>query len=940
MRKTTQRAFGTTLVALLPFLAVASVRIDLSFDQSRQTVIAEGGLRLPEGYQGHPTTVLTREGKLICVWTFGHGGPCGPAAESSDGGRTWTRIDGRFPAVYAATHKNCPTLQKCVRKDGGERLFVFSAKFKNDPNPRTYYTRLGIMISDDGGRSWREGAVADVSAGMPPTGFMQLKDGSLALFGQVRNDPALNDRDRATDDQSIWMSVSTDDGETWSAMRVLATLPERNLCEPCCLRSPDGTELALLLRENRHRDCSMLCFSSDEGKTWTKPVLTAPELSGDRHEAVAFGDGRYLICFRDMMKGSPTFGQFVGWVGTWQDLKNTRPGAYRIRLLNHHGIPNVWPGNPWDTGYSGVELLPNGEILCTTYTKHYEGPRHSSVVCTRFRPEELPTRAKGTPVSEVLDFGPDGVAGYPEITVTGVTGPARVRVAYATHPDGLGEKGDFWHESRANYMGDALWLPILPANTDRFDVFEVTSNGTYRATLLQGLVRYVRVKVETGAVIVTNVRFVNDGVYSTEKQVGSFACSDARVNAVWDASVRTCQLAAIPARTRPLTVQGAHTNATLGTTYAYLSDGAKRDRLVWSGDLWFAQRNMYAAFDVKSPFMPGSIRMLGENRTPDGYVQACPFPESHGPLREGDYGPFASDEFAAWFIPVLRDHVLYSGDLKLAREQFRNVRDLVDYLVRHTGVDGIFEQRLATCKHSCGLAVGGTSLHHRSYMNILNWKAYADAVSLADWLGEGEDAKRWRLLAERTAKAIRATFWNAEKGHFVLSREERVWGFEANALALATRFATEVEAKCILPQLMRCWHGKFQALAVRGAFEYGAAEKAMELVAAHNWYKYLDPGWNGTHTVQECANLCTKGWGDEAHPDACLAGVFTNYLLGIEPLEPGYKTFRVRPRPTKTVTQARGRVSTPYGMLEVEWCLKAGKTDLIVRNPAGTRRVD
>ena len=99
--------------------------LDISADTARHTVIAAG---TEEVYQGHPTTVLTRTGKLLCVWCVGHGGPCGPAAESLDGGRTWTRIDDRFPAVYAATHQNCPTLQKMTLADGRERLLVFSAK--------------------------------------------------------------------------------------------------------------------------------------------------------------------------------------------------------------------------------------------------------------------------------------------------------------------------------------------------------------------------------------------------------------------------------------------------------------------------------------------------------------------------------------------------------------------------------------------------------------------------------------------------------------------------------------------------------------------------------------------------------------------------------------------------------------------------------------------
>ena len=518
--------------------------------------------------------------------------------------------------------------------------------------------------------------------------------------------------------------------------------------------------------------------------------------------------------------------------------------------------------------------------------------------------------------SRVLDFGPDGVGGYPTVAFDGTEGTARVRLAYATHPDGLGERGDFWHETRATYMGPDVWLPVLPANTDRFDVFEQTGAGTWRAPLAQGLVRYVRLTVESGSAAVRGVAFANDGIHSEEPVTGSFSCSDPRVEGVWRASVRTCQLAAIPARTRPLAVAGTHTNAVLGPTYAFLSDGAKRDRLVWSGDLWFAQGNMYAAFGPESPYMPGSIRMLAENRTPEGYVQACPHPESHGPLADGDYGPFASDEFAAWFAPVLCDHVLHTGDLGLAREMRPAVRALVAYLDRHTGADGIFEQRVETAKHSCGLAVGGTSLHHRAYMNVLLYLAYRDAATLAGWLGDAEDERTRRALAERTARAVRAAFWDEAHGFLRLSKEDAKMGFEANALALAARFATADEAARILPQLTRNWHGKFQLLAVRGAFAYGDGAKAMRLVEAHNWYRYLAPGWKGLRTVQECCNMVTKGWGDEAHPDACLAGVFTEGLLGVRPTEPGFAAYEVRPQPAG-LKRVSGRVPTPTGFIEV-----------------------
>ena len=357
--------------------------VDLSGETNRHVVVAAG---TEEVYQGHPTTVLSDDGKrLFCVWTRNHGGTCGPAAESLDGGRKWTRVDGRFPAVYAETHRNCPTLQKLKTPEGRERWLIFSRKGKWDRASGSP-GRLGVMASDDCGLTWRETGVFDLPSAMPPTGFIQLKDGSCALFGQERKDPKAQN-DGAANDQVIWMSVSRDGGITWGERRTVAAADQKNLCEPFALRSPDGNEIALLIRENRHTARSMMCFSSDEGKTWTKPVDTPWGLTGDRHEGVMLPDGRYVIAFRDQAIGSSTLGHYVAWVGTWDDIRNARSGQCRIRILKSWA-GDEFGGRAGDTGYSGVELLPSGDIVCTTYVKYWPDARKNSVVSARIRAED------------------------------------------------------------------------------------------------------------------------------------------------------------------------------------------------------------------------------------------------------------------------------------------------------------------------------------------------------------------------------------------------------------------------------------------------------------------------------------------------------------------------------------------------------------------------
>ena len=534
----------------------------------------------------------------------------------------------------------------------------------------------------------------------------------------------------------------------------------------------------------------------------------------------------------------------------------------------------------------------------------------------------------------VLDFGPDCEGGYPAFTASDVKGAPVVRLSYACHPGGLSDTGDFSHETRATYLGPDVDLPILPASTNRHDLFAVERPGRFRAALQQGLVRYVRLTLDTPgtAVTVSGFALENTGTHAAEQPVGTFDCSDARLAAIWRMSVRTCQLAAIPARWSPVCAPAVPTAGTLAPSHAYLSDGAKRDRLVWSGDLWWAQRNMYAAWGYDSPYMTGSLRMLAENRTPEGYVQACPYPESHGPLASGDYGPFPSDEFAAWFIPVLWDHILHSGDRALPCELYPVVRDLVAYLRAHCRADGLFEQRPETSKHASALDFGEASTFHRAYMNILLWKTWRDAADLANWLGDDANAAAWRAAADALAPVIRSAFWDTEKGRFRGALEADLYEGEANALALATRFCTPAEADAIRRTIVRHPHGKFQALFVRGLFEYGFADDAMARLWEHGWKDVLDPAWEGPHLCSECMTLHTRGWGDEAHPDTALAGILTNYILGVEPTAPGFATYRVTPHPSAGVTSASGVVPTPWGRLHVSWHLGAdGKPDVECR---------
>jgi hypothetical protein len=343
--------------------------VDLSGDTQRQVVIAAG---TEDVYQGHPTTVLMPDGRtLFAVWSIGHGGPAGPMARSDDGGRTWTRLDDRLPQGFR-THVNCPSIYRIVDPKGVERLWVFSA-WTRERYQGPYMPRI---MSQDGGTTWQEAEPLGTGFDcvMTFSSVIRLKDGTcLAMYHRKAGPSA--------DSLEVMQTITRDGGLTWSSPVIAANVPDKKPCEPFVFRSPDGAELCCLMRENNHKGRSLMMFSTNEGTSWSKPVDTPWGLTGDRHRGVCTPDGRWVIAFRDQARKSPTRGHFVAWVGTYDDIRQGRPGQYRIKLLHSYA--------GGDCGYPGVERLPDGTLLATTYIKYRPGTPKHSVVCTRFTLAEI-----------------------------------------------------------------------------------------------------------------------------------------------------------------------------------------------------------------------------------------------------------------------------------------------------------------------------------------------------------------------------------------------------------------------------------------------------------------------------------------------------------------------------------------------------------------------
>ena len=367
------------LPLLLAAITAASAQIypvktvDLSGDVTRQVVVAAGTADL---YQGHPTTVLLPDGKtMFCVWTIGHGGPCGPLKRSADGGRTWSPLL-PVPENWSAV-KNCPALYRLTDPAGVVRLLVFAGHGPDGCMQQAH--------SPDDGKTWTPMQTTGLTCVMPFCTIVPVEGGKKLLGLTNTRRPGETQEKQSN---ILTQSLSADGGLTWTPWRIILDLPGLKPCEPCAVRSPDGKQLLCLIRENVKR-LALFMTSEDEGRTWSQARSLPPGLFGDRHMARYAPDGRLVVCFRDTGPRSPTRDHFIAWVGRYQDIASGRDGEYRVKLLHSY--------KGGDCGYPGLELLPDGTFVATTYVKYRLGPEKNSVVSTRFTLAESDALARKAP---------------------------------------------------------------------------------------------------------------------------------------------------------------------------------------------------------------------------------------------------------------------------------------------------------------------------------------------------------------------------------------------------------------------------------------------------------------------------------------------------------------------------------------------------------------
>ncbi len=386
----------------------------------------------------------------------------------------------------------------------------------------------------------------------------------------------------------------------------------------------------------------------------------------------------------------------------------------------------------------------------------------------------------------------------------------------------------------------------------------------------------------------------------------------------------------------------------------FVSDGAKRDRLPWIGDLDWAGRNIYYAFkDFKA--MPETLRMFAFNQTAEGYIWGTCYPENTIKPAIGDYGYYESDLFSAWMLPTCADYLLFTDDKKFLEEIYPNLKADVDYLWRFVEADGLFNQRYATSKGLWDHVLN--DMGKFTYNNLVVSEGFGETAYIAEKLGYLEDAKEFNRRKDVVRAAIKK-YLTDDAGWLTKSTIYRDPCEMANSYALSIGyFEDKKDARAALDVLLSNTpgHGKITALMIRGAFLYGFDKEAISTLiqpgykyvvgsdnnfvydalenpnfnfsemGMHpaNWLKALED-WRGPMTTWECMTYpplkegLGNAWGDRSHPDTAVADILTSYILGILPKEAGFKTFTFMPH-TAGLKNAEGIIPSTYGNIYASW---------------------
>ena len=559
--------------------------------------------------------------------------------------------------------------------------------------------------------------------------------------------------------------------------------------------------------------------------------------------------------------------------------------AIEIKIQNNDRPPSVWVKGPhlvsdseWKVGWT------------TTWDTDDDLPADSSA---RFTDPLTPPGLTRLPVERknpvwsrethghglLADFGEET---YGYLRFKDIRGKGAVRVIYA--------------ESESEALAVDL-ANTKPGALDGWEMLMLEEGAEMRRDIAHGF-RFVHVIPVDGEVTV--------GALAMDRETkglpvrGSFRCSDAELNEIWDVSVRTLEL----------------------TCREVFIEGIKRDHWVWSGD---AVQSFLMNYYVFGDY-DGCRDTLWTLRGKD--------PVKCHLNRIMDYTFY-------WFDAVEK-YRLYSGDPYIARQVYPRMKTLLEFALGRLDAAGrpvdrpgdwMFIDWAPEPLHNTG---GVTA-----FEQMLLVRALEATAALAKEVGAADDANAYLARAKKLRDEIVPRYWNEEKGGLLhlmkadgsldeqLTRYPNMFGLfygyfdEAKRARVVKDVLLNDNVLKIQTPYMRFY--ELESLCSLGMQETVTKEiksywGGMLNLGATSFWELYNPSEKGVahfamYGRRYGKSLC-HAWG--ASPTYLLG----KYYLGVTPTQPGFAAYEVKPN-LGGLEWIEGDVPAPFGRIHVKFDKKS-----------------
>ncbi len=372
----------------------------------------------------------------------------------------------------------------------------------------------------------------------------------------------------------------------------------------------------------------------------------------------------------------------------------------------------------------------------------------------------------------------------------------------------------------------------------------------------------------------------------------AFHCSDATLDGIWE----LCKL------------------SIKATTFAGVYVDGDRERIPYEADAYLNQLSHYATGTDVEMARDTFDRLMKQPTWPTEWAPHMVFMAHADWMRTGD-AKWLGTRYDSLKSKILADRVGKSGLVESNKKQISH-DDIVDWPTPER--DGYVFTKTNTV------------------VNAFHIAALGKMAELADGLGKSAEAADFRKKETTALAAFDKAFLISGQCLYRDGEGTDHSSLHANlfplAFGLTPEECREKMSGWLAARGMKCSVYAAQYL-LEGLFQNGRGDDALKLMTTpgdRSWRHMLESGTTMTWEAWDMSYKPNQDWNHAW--GAAPANLLPRFVLGAEPLEPGWKRCRIRPSPGG-LGFANGKIPTPRGPVLIDW--KSSPFRLSLKLPPG-----